>query len=866
MRISKHWLADYVELSDMSAEEFSELITTRVAEVDELEVVASPMEWACVAEILAIKPHPERDKLSIVTVGVGAEQVELVCGASNCRVGMRTAYLPPGAKRVVPGVQRETSEALQDVSVVEIAGVSSAGVLVSEAELGLSSDHEGIIDLDILGEGENGLSLAPGDLLSQVWGGPDIVLEIDNKSLTHRPDLWCHFGFARELSAILDLPLLKDVDAFSDNTEAGHALGLELGGSVEKKSPWKVSIDSESGCRRFMAIQIDGIKNTVAPLWMRRRLFSVGAGIRNVLVDLSNYVMHDIGQPNHVYDTSLLRGNEINVRKATKGETFAGLDGETYELDSSDIVIADAEVAVALGGVLGGEDTAVSSETQSVLLESANFEPVTVRQTCKTKHLRTDASNRFEKSLSAFSTPLAVHRFIELLTEIQPEINVPYGFSEDFLERPATIEVPLRYDYIRKRLGNEISNSEIHRILISLGFVETDDSSLVVPYYRATRDIDTEEDLVEEVGRIYGYENIPEQAPKIESVAGHHRPLGKVEEGARALLSSLGFSEIYQYSFMSSERAVELGYPESRMIEVKNPVDTNLDVIRTTLIPGVLKAARGNTRYFDSLSFFELGRTYESLESELHESLAHRESIKNPAGLERHLLSFAYSSGRSESEAGSLCTPTVDQGSDWYAAAEVVRRLVWRITRREAEYSSYAESPTSYSPSDDSQPEWFAEKMPWMHPARCAQIIVDGILCGLIAEVHPRYADIDDSKRLVLVELDLDLLVSASAELAQFKPLPKYPDSLFEISIVTPVDCEYREVREIIETSVESSFLRSIEAVSVYTGAPLADTEKSISVKLAFGSEERTLSPEELKSLQDAVMQGISDSPYSLRS
>ena len=500
MKISRQWLEDFVDLSDFSDEKLEELITTRVAEVEGVELSGETLEHAVVAKALKVEKHPESKKLSLVTVDNGTDQRQVVCGASNVREGLVTAFVAPG------GIVSDGKGGKFEISVRKVAGIESPGILVSASELDISPEGEGIIELSE--------DLKPGTSLKEIFGKPDTVFEIDNKSLTHRPDLWGHYGFARELSAITGSKLKLVLDDYSDATDAGSKRIEEL--KKAKGAEWTVRIEDEVGCARFSTAGLSGVKVEASPERIVRRLHAVGAGVRNLIVDLSNYVMLETGQPNHTYDASKLNGKEIVVRHAAAKEKFEALDDNTYNLTKEDIVIADQSSVVALGGIIGGGPSAVGEETTDLLIESANFDPVQIRKTGKRLALRTDASNRFEKGRTPWAVPLATLRYIELLKELQPEISVSSGWSESFTDVPEKVEVSVRDGYVSERLGSEMAQAGVDNILSSLGFekevVKKNEGSLLkysVPWYRPARDISIPMDLVEEVGRISGYENIP---------------------------------------------------------------------------------------------------------------------------------------------------------------------------------------------------------------------------------------------------------------------------------------------------------------------------------------------------------------------
>ncbi len=851
MILSREWLSDWVEFGALSDEEFSELITTRVAEVDEVHQGAAALAHARVAHVESVKPHPEKKTLCIASISLGNETREVVCGAPNCRAGMFTAYIAPGESFYPKGSEDKVIAAER-----EIAGVLSAGVLVSEAELKLAESNEGILDLtpDYLAgakrSGQKPPALKAGALLAEYLGGPDTLLEIDNKSLTHRPDLWSHFGFARELSAILDHALTADAHAWADVTDEGKKKLAALG---SEKSKFQISIEPGSECRRFAAVELSNVKVESSPLWMRRRLFSVGAGIRNVLVDMSNYVMLDIGQPNHAYDADSLRGTQIVVRKAKEGERFVGLDGEERTLTKEDIAITDEGGCVALGGVIGGAECSVHDSTSRLLLESANFDPISIRSTCKRHNLRTDASNRFEKSQSAYGVPLGIQRFVQVLSELQPELKVAGAVADCFAEKPEPVSVTVQYDYIRSRLGKQLEDAELERILTSLGFVLSGKKEVrcEVPYYRATRDISIEDDLVEEIGRIHGYENIPEAAPRIASSASHSLPLRELEYELQDCLSGLGFSEIYAYSFMNQEQAALLGCDVEHAIEVKNPVDANNRLIRTSLIPGMLSAVEGNERYQSSLFLYELGRTYSTKEDSTILAHSADKLLKNRAAFERRSLCLAYSSGVDEKKLSALMQPPTKRGADFFALTSVLRKLVRLLTAEPLVLEPIAEGST--------------QAARWMHPSRSARLNVGQESIGVIAEVHPSALD-DCKNRVVLAEVSLELLLAIRQKEILFSPLSKFPQSFFEISMVAPKQTHYAELAALLQQAAPKEVLRGIEAVAVYEGEPLAEDEKSVSIKLYFGSNERTIGSEELQNIQQQIMAAVDSSAFSLRS
>lgn len=837
MKISRNWLSDFVDFEDVSDERFEELITTRVAEVDDVHHVGIDLSKIRLAKVLQTSPVPKKDKLKKVSLSLGDSEVTVVCGAANCREGLFVAYAPPGSSFSMQSKSGESKRI--DVLKREVGGVESNGLLLSELELDIGSDNSGILEIT---EELVSKKLVVGTALSELFSLNDTVLEVDNKSLTHRPDLWSHFGFARELSALVGRPLKKQIDPWATDPSLLQKLG-----SGEQIT--QVSIEQSCGCRRFLALNFEGVSTMPSPLWMRNRLHAVGAGVRNLLVDLSNYVMHDIGQPNHAYDRRLVASDSFHVRRAHDGEPLITLDESELKLSVEDIVITDGTNPVALGGIIGGLESSIADDTTSLVLESANFDPVLVRQTAKRHGLRTDALNRFEKSLSAYTASTALFRFAELITQIDPNAKVVGAVTDCFTTKQKSVSVPVSYQYIRERIGAEVEDSRIDQILSSLGFnvdaLSKGEGELDVPYYRATRDVSIQDDIVEEVGRIFGYENVPEVAPKIISKASSLNPKSQLQYELADLLRGAGFSEVSNYSFMSPERSESLGYSLDEAIEIENPVDSDLSRIRTSLVPGICLAAEKNAKHSKAFSLFEIGSSY---------SLAEKKNKNDNGAKQSHSLCLAYCSGYSEKKGGAALEPVVEQGEAFYSLASVLQRVVSLASRKKFSIERLPED----------------SNLKWCHPYRSAKVSLDGVQFGVIAEAVKGVFD-DVSSRVVIAEIDLDFLLEKAHSKVEsskgvFTPISKYPDSFFEMSVVMPIREEFSSLRGLIEEHVDMSLLRNLEVVSVYSGAPLADDEKSVSVKLYLGANDRTLSGDELQSVQDGLMRGVDSSRFQLRS
>lgn len=660
------------------------------------------------------------------------------------------------------------------------------------------------------------------DSLEELVG--DLIIEIDNKSLTHRPDLWSHFGFARELSAVLSRKL-KPV-ALAGGPED---LLKEFSGSG-----YPVEVKAETECRRFLSLVIDGVSPGVTPAWIKSRLEAVGAGTKNLLVDLSNYVMLDTGSPNHVFDLDKLSGS-LTVRNAREGEKLVALDGVTYELLPQDVVVDSGGTPVSLAGIIGGQDSAVSDSTRRILFEAACWNPVRVRRTATRLGVRTDAALRFEKNQSPHLPPLALSRFVEILSGEQPGISVSGAVFDCFIDRPAETVIETSYSYIAERLGPGAPNqAKMTETLTALGLRLSgsgDVFSAVVPYYRATRDLSHADDLVEEIGRCHGYENLRETPATFASKPSPLPLLSELENECRELLRGAGFSEVLNYSFVDPEYGITLGFSMDNAVFMRNPMDSSQGAMRPSLIPGMVEAMRRNQRFGDEIALFEIGRSYSTTEEPRFTEYKTLERPANLAAFEKRMLCLALSAR--EQSPGEL----------FFALLNQLKKLLSLRTGCALEASRPAES------------------IPWMHLHRSALVSAAGKELGVIAECAP---SLKLDERVVIAEIELDTLLELSQR-RSYKVTSRFPSSLFEVSIVCPERTEYRELERVLRSGAPRELIRELELLTVYQGKPLAVGQKSVSIRMHLGAEDRTLPGDELSAIQEQVMHQIESSGFTLR-
>src|SRR5258708_2500 len=575
MKFSYNWIREMVPGLDVQPRDLLRLITTKTAECEGLEVVAEPLATASLARVISVEQIPgSHNRIAVVeTRRYGTKTV--VCGAPTCHVGMLTMYLPAG--------------------LAVIQGVQSDGMLASGLELGINRDHTGIVELE-----------------AEQLFAPDSVIEVDNKSLTHRPDLWGHYGMAREVAAITR-------EARRDPVR------LELRPKGAPQS--EVQIEDLERCLRYSALVFENVTVGPSRLWLQYRLEAIGLNSINNIVDVTNYVMAELTQPMHAFDAEKLRGNTIFVRSAKSGEQIVALNDESYALAPSNLIIADAQGPIGIAGVIGGLDSAIGAETKKVVLESACFQAASVRQTSVGLKLRTDASMRFEKSQDPVNTVRGLARAVELLQQVSPGIRLSGGVVDCKADLKTAPSIDLSIEWLIRKLGRTVTAEEVRGILEALEFGVTETGpgsfSVSVPSWRATKDVSIKDDLLEEVGRMIGYESITPRAPLIECVVPPGDPSRLYERHVRDLVAAQRFTEGHNYSFISEEMARAFYFDPDAHIKVTNPIASDQSLMRLSLLPGIRKNLIDNSRRLNSFCLFEIGREIHRRPKGLPEEIPH---------------------------------------------------------------------------------------------------------------------------------------------------------------------------------------------------------------------------------------------------
>ncbi len=593
MYISLNWIKDFVELPDLPADELANSFTMTTAEVEGVETTFQHLKEIRVAQIKSIRKHPEADKLNLVTFDFGAKDTkEVVCGAPNVREGLKVAYAPLGVA-LPNGLTLEPKK---------IRGVLSEGMLCSETELGIGEGSGGIMELpEDAPIGQN--------MIEFLKLEADTVLDVDNKSLTHRPDLWGHYGLAREFAAGHEKPLKNPYDEkWAKNIESKFN---------EENSPISPKVEKDSSCLAYWGLSVDNVQVKESPAWIKNRLEAAGLRPINNIVDVSNYVMLELGIPLHIFDRDLIKDNTIHIKRVGKEETFETLDEVKRELIPSDTVICDSEKPLVLAGIMGGHNSGVNDNTTKVFIEVANWKADEVRTTSTRLGLRTDSSQRYEKSLDSAQCKKTLYRALDLLTELCPEAKVigrPEYDGEDLSQiRPVSITTSRQR--VQEVLGHTLEEFRLEKIFKSLDFeVEEKGDELIVtvPTFRTTKDIECEADLIEEVGRMIGFDNVRPSAPMTGLEPTRFEPAKTMTRKIQDFLSLNGESlEVMTYPLVG-KKLLEKASWEDKNEELKliNALSKDADRMRPSMAPNALEVVAENSKRFNKFSFFEVGRSY----------------------------------------------------------------------------------------------------------------------------------------------------------------------------------------------------------------------------------------------------------------
>lgn len=804
MKISLNWLRDYVDLPEnVSPQQLAVELTMSTVEVEQVIDLGKPLDHIVVGRIVAIEPHPAAGALLIADVEHGGAISRVVSRATSLAIGMKVALALEGAViRVMGQEQRDSMGQEQQVRHTTVRGVESAGMICSAADCGLSDAFPGSAELLDLTD----LPAEPGTPLAVAIGYDDFVLEIDNKSLTNRPDLWGHHGIARELAALHDRPL-REPPQF---------------GALPAAKGFEVRIEAPDLCRRYSATRIASVSATPSPLWLRTRLAKVGQRSINLLVDITNYVMLSVGQPTHAFDARDIAGR-IEVRRARAGERLVLLDGTDLDLDPDVLIIANHEVPLALAGIMGGEH-AVREDTRELWLEVANFEAIPVRRTARRFGLRTESSTRFEKGVDLDRVTLGLQMFLALIAEAQPECRVIQHVDAIAARSPAvSVDVPVAF--LQRKLGVELSAEEMRGLLQRLQFgctVSGDTLHVDVPSWRATGDVSLPEDIVEEVARLYGYENLAFTPPVVRLEKPVNQPRRRLERRVREYLAfRAGMREVVSYPWVAASALDAAGMSDVPTIGLAQPPSAE-SRLAPSLVPQLLSNAAANLRHRQQFRIFELARVFQPAVA----SQAAGDVEQLPQ--QPHHVAAAFVGG----DAATL-----------FLEAKAVLERMDRIVQV---------TPLSFSDSFSDQVE-----AGWTDPVARLAITSNGKTIGVLAAASARTKRKAGIRRaeVVLFELDVDALTPLVSRHNTFEPLPTYPQVEYDISMIVASSVRWSDAFEI--ASHADPLVRAVTFVDQYAGPQVPPGHKSLTLRLHLGSDEGTLVREQIDEIAGRVIAAL---------
>ncbi len=782
MRVSYQWLGELVELGGVTPSEAAERLTLAGLEVEGITETGRDLGTVLVAEVIASKPHPSRPQLQVVTVAAGGGPIEVVCGAPNVPApGGRVALAPAGTR--LPGGLVEARP---------LAGVMSSGMLCSEKELAIGDDASGLLIID---------EPAPaGTPLAALYPIEDAVLEV---SVTpNRGDCLSHRGIGRELAAALGRPF--EPPAPEPPKEMGEPANRAI----------RVTIEDPEGCPRYLAAVVRGVTIAPSPFRLRRRLHVLGLRAINNVVDATNLLLLELGQPFHAFDLDRLAGAEIRVRRARPGETLQTLDGADRALVTTDLVIADAKAPVALAGVMGGLASEVTASTRNLLLECALFHPPSIRRTSKRLGLSSESSMRFERGVDQEGMAPAITKLASLVTRLSGGAAAPGIVDAEprpFV-RPRLILRSSRYRTVSGLAadGNDIA-SALHRLGIEARPVGDDRMEAEIPSRRP--DLRREDDLVEEVARVQGYDRIPAELPRVRCAAPEPTRFSEAR-AAKDILASLGLLEAVNYTFVAAKDLEILGQAGS--IRIANPLKEDRAHLRTTLLAGLLEdLRRAQNRRVERVRLFEVGPTFHPKPGEIFP-----DEIDRIAGLLW---------GRAEAWVGEK-----DRPYDFYDLKGVVEGFVSGFTGR---------GPVLERASD-----------PRLHPRSSCRVLLDGAPVGALGELHPDVAErLDLEPGALVFELDLASLVRSRAA-RRYSPLPRFPSVVRDVALLVDAGVQAAEIAQTLRQSA-GPLARQVDVFDVYQGKQVAEGKKSMAFRVTYRSDERTLTDAEVDAAHAAAVQ-----------
>lgn len=791
MLISMNWISDFVDLNGVDIKELINRFTLSTAEVEDVYEYGKDISNVVAAKILEVNEHPTSQKLHILSVDDGEKTVQVVCGAPNVCAGMVVPFAREGG--VVQG---------QKIAACAVAGVQSYGMCCSEKELGISDNHGGLMELDH--------DVKLGTCVKELFPIEDIVFEVDNKSLTNRPDLWGHYGIAREIAVLSNRKLKPILQAEIDCYDNLPAIDI----SVE---------DSEK-CLRYSGVVIKNITKKISPVKMQIRLNYCGMRSLNLLADLTNYLMLELGQPMHAFDNALV--NKIRVKTFVEPIDFETLDNEKRKIPSDTLMICSADEPVAIAGIMGGAGSAISDDTTAILLESATFDGVAVRKASIALSHRTEASARYEKVLDPELTIIAIRRFIKLLKDIDDGAEVDSSVTDKYVRHYDDVRLTINKVYIDKYTGIEIDNQTILNTLTALGFgviLKDDIFDVSVPSFRATKDVSIKADLIEEITRIYGYDNFDIKTNSTPLIPVRHSVEREDEYNAKLFLAhQLSLNEVHSYLWYNYKTNRELCIEVPDNVKIMNSVSPDTNMLREYIAPTLLGFAQVNKNNFSDIGIFEIGKVVKGVD-------------KDKMCDERKTLGILVGS------------KTSTEKDTFYKVKTAINALM----------SSLKNSTPTYESIGD------YESLSWVHPYNSQAVTFDGVKLGYITSLHPTVKNnLDKKMNIALAELDFAVIAALVEKPIEFSELSRFPGVEIDLSLMVDKSVPYSVIDKNL-AEFKNEFLQKHELIDIYDDA--TPDKKSVTVRFYFCSMEKTLSGDDVDCATKAVLTALEKINVTLR-
>lgn len=785
MLISLNWISDFVDLTGIDKDNLLRQFSLSTAEVEnEIFYKGKDLSGVVVAEIKSVEDHPESKKLHLLKVDAGdGELTDVVCGAPNVRVGMKTAFAKLGAK-------------IGEITIAprKLAGYPSCGMCCSEAEIGISDDNSGIMDVRE--------DVANGTDLKDIYDIDDIIFEVDNKSLTNRPDLWGHYGIAREVATLVgrELKPLPVAD-----TKAYASL-----------PPVDIKIENDL-CQRYSCIRFENITRKVSPVNMRIRLYYCGMRSINYLADLTNYLMLEVGQPMHAFDSRKVE--KIRIKTFDSPFAFTTLDGAERKIDDKTLMICNGDTPVAVAGIMGGLDSEIVDDTTSLTLESATFDAASVRKSSSRLALRTDASNRYEKSLDPELTVIAIERFIKLLSDYDNGVKVTSSLTDEYAFHYPEITLDFDKNYVNRYTGIEIPNETILKTLTALGFDiknEKDNFTVKVPSFRATKDVTLKADIIEEITRIYGYDNFDVNTTLSPLYPVRAFTEKTMEDEIKDLLvKRFSLHELHSYIWTYTDEYKKLGIDIEDNIRLLNATNPNIETIRRSIVPTQLCQLKTNTSFAKEFGIFEIARVVEGLK-------------EDGKCNERKKLAV------------TLFSKAGDVEELYMKLVDIIQTVIEDTKHKKAVFAK-ASADHNY-----------------VHPKNYNSIKVDNVKLGKIGIVHPAVAKkIDKKGAIVFFEIDINDLDKIGYNDIVYEEASKYPS--IDVDLTFMAD-KYEPIGKAI-AKANSPLIKKEQLVGTYSD----ESGKSISIRLTFSHSEKTLTKDEVMDIIDSIIKDLESQNITLK-